>query len=162
GGAVAFFIPRYYVAETVLEYYRVPTEIQVAPQEDPFKFVVDNATIMLPQVTETAMAHLGWAESRETDPMKKRDLTREVEQRITVLDTNALPHRTYARLFVQYRDRDGQRAASFLNEVVDTWMAQRLAEMKKQVEDQSNLANRQSKAALTEWNTLNSELGRLA
>ena len=162
GGAVAFFIPRYYVAETVLSYYRVPTEIQVAPQEDPFKFVVDNATIMLPQVARDAMAHLGWDESRETDPQKKRDLERDVEQRITVLDVNALPHRTFVRLVVQFRDRDGKRAAAFLNEVVDTWMGQRIAEMRKQVEDQSNLANRQSKSALTEWNTLNGELSNLA
>lgn len=162
GGIVAFFVPRYYVAETRLEYYRMPTEVDASLLEDPFKFVVENATILLPQAAAATIQKLGWPESREADPSRRQELLREIEQRIGVYDVNPAQKRAYAQIVVSYRDREGQRAAEFLEQLVATWMEQRLVEMRGDAELRNTQANKHMRAARDEYNQINSDLSQLA
>lgn len=162
GGIVAFFVPRYYVAETYVDYYRLPAEVQARPTEDPFKFVVDNATILIPQSTGPTIKKLGWPESAVPDAFERRQREREIEERVRVVDINPSQGRSYARLVVTYRDQDGTRAAQFLNTLVATWMAQQVADMRRGTELQSEQANQRARAALGEYNSINRELTHLS
>ncbi len=162
GGIVAFFVPRYYVAEVYVDYYRLPAEVQTRPTEDPFKFVVDNATILIPQSAGPTIKKLGWPESAVPDAFERRQGEREIEERIRVVDINPGQGRGYARLVVTYRDRDGVRAAAFLNTLVATWMAQQVADMRRGTELQSEQANQRARAALGEYTSINRELTHLS
>lgn len=162
GGIIAFFVPRYYVAEAYVDYYRLPSDVQSRPTEDPFKFVVDNAQILIPQATGPTMKKLGWPESAIADGFDKRQKEREVEERVRVQDINPGQGRTYARLVVTYRDQDGSRAAAFLNTLVATWMEQQLADMRRSIERESEFANQKSRAAIGEYNAINRELTYLS
>lgn len=48
GGIVAFFIPRYYVAETMLQHQMAPGMEAVRSKEDPFRTIVETAQITIP------------------------------------------------------------------------------------------------------------------
>jgi len=67
GGIVAFFVPRYYVAETYVDYYRLPSDVEARPAEDPFKFVVDNATILIRRPLEPLRR--SWVGRRAPSPI---------------------------------------------------------------------------------------------
>ncbi len=162
GGLIAFFVPRYYVAETRIDYYRLPVELQVRPTEDPFKLVVDNAQLHIPQAVSATMKKLGWVESAIPDPTERREKEREVEGRVSVVDVNRSEGRAYARLVVSYRDEDGVRAAEFLNTLVATWMEQQVADMRRSIETQASQANQRAKAALGEYQAINRDLAQLS
>ena len=162
GGIVAFFVPRYYVAETYVDYYRLPSDVEARPAEDPFKFVVDNATILIPQAVGATAKKLGWAESAIADPSDRRQAEREIESRISVHDMNRGVGRSYARIVVSYRDRDGVKSAQFLNTLVATWMEQRVADMRRTIALQSQQANQRAIAALGEYNSINRDLTHLS
>ena len=162
GGIIAFFVPRYYVAETYVDYYRLPSDLEARPTEDPFKFVVDNATILIPQAVAATAKKLGWAESAIPDPADRRQAEREIEQRISVRDVNPGEGRSYARIVVSYRDRDGTKSAQFLNTLVATWMEQQVADMRRSIALQSQQANQRAIAALGEYNTINRDLTHLS
>ena len=162
GGIVAFFVPRYYVAETYVDYYRLPSDVEARPAEDPFKFVVDNATILIPQAVGATAKKLGWAESAIADPSDRRQAEREIESRISVHDMNRGEGRSYARIVVSYRDRDGVKSAQFLNTLVATWMEQRVADMRRTIALQSQQANQRAIAALGEYNSINRDLTHLS
>ncbi|MGE3175630.1 MAG: hypothetical protein AB7O97_23610 [Planctomycetota bacterium] len=163
GGVVAFLIPRYYVAQTKLEYYRLPAEKQSAGlNEDPYKFVVNNATVLIPRAVEETMRKLGWSEALVPDPYERRERVREVEERVRVDDLNADERRTYASILVTYRDRDGMRAAAFLNELVRTFMSQRLDEMRRSAERQRVIANDAVREATGERNRISHDITQLS
>jgi capsular polysaccharide biosynthesis protein len=159
GGLVAFFIPRYYVAETVIEYSAVLADPKA---EDPFEYVVDNATLMLPQAAGATMRKLSWPEGLVADPTKLHENVRTVEKRIDVIDINPGRNRTYAKLVVTYRDQDGQRAREFTDALVATWMELRVGEMRQRAEVQGAQANNRMSAALAEFDRLNREMTELA
>lgn len=162
GGIIAFFVPRYYVAETYVDYYRLPSDLESRPTEDPFKFVVDNATILIPQAVAATAKKLGWSESAIADPADRRQAEREIETRISVRDVNPGEGRSYARIVVAYRDRDGAKSAQFLNTLVATWMEQQVADMRRSIALQSQQANQRAIAALGEYNTINRDLTHLS
>ncbi len=162
GGIVAFFVPRYYVAETYVDYYRLPSGVADAPAKDPFKFVVDNAQILIPQAVAPTAKKLGWAESVILDPADRREAERDVESRIAVRDMNPAEGRTYARIVVSYRDRDGHRSADFLNTLVATWMEDQVADMRRTISLQSTHANQRAIAALGEYNSINRDVTHLS
>lgn len=162
GGIIAFFVPRYYVAEAYVDYYRLPADVQTRATEDPFKFVVDNAQILVPQSAGPTIRKLGWPESAIPDAFERRQKEREIEERVRVQDLNPGQGRTYARLVITFRDQDGARAAAFLNTLVATWMEQQLGDMRRSTEREFDLANEKSRAALGEWNAINHEITHLS
>lgn len=162
GGVIAFFVPRYFVAETFVDYYRLPSNVADAPSKDPFKFVVDNAQILIPQAVAGTAKKLGWPESAIVDPSDRREAEREIETRVSVRDMNPGDGRSYARLVVSFRDRDGQRSADFLNTLVATWMEQQIADMRRTIALQSSHANQRSIAALGEYNSINRDVTHLS
>lgn len=162
GGVIAFFVPRYYVAETFVDYYRLPSSVADAPSKDPFKFVVDNAQILIPQAVAATAKKLGWSESAIVDPSDRREAERDIESRVAVRDMNPGDGRSYARLVVSFRDRDGQRSADFLNTLVATWMEQQIADMRRTISLQSSHANQRAIAALGEYNSINRDVTQLS
>ena len=162
GGLVAFFIPRYFVAETLLEYHRPPGDLSVkASAEDPFGAVVENARYTLPLAAGAAMKKLGWDEAAETELFQLRENEKAVEQRVTVVDRTPPRNPDYAQLVVSFRDRDGRRAADFLNAMLQIWVDQRLGELQRNAEAQKREANNRVTAAYSEWEQINRNLEEL-
>jgi capsular polysaccharide biosynthesis protein len=148
GGLVAFFIPRYYVAETLVEHLQVPGEVR-RDVEDPFKDIVDNAQEAIPLAAGEAMRALRWPEALLSDPSARTLAEKEVRSRIYVLDKNAGQRgRSYALLRVLYRDTDGARAAALANAVVQAFIDQRVASLRGGAEAAFARANRES----LDWN----------
>lgn len=133
GGLVAFFIPRYFVAETLLEHQQVPTGVN--DPEDPFRAVVDTAKSTIPLVAGDAITALRWPEAMGLDDFERDQFERDVESRISVYETNGGDRsRSYALINVEYRDRDGERSAAFLNKLVEAWGKARIEELRAPAE----------------------------
>lgn len=131
GGIVAFFIPRYYVADTLITHQAIPDQLQTSA-EDPFKAIVESAFWTIPYAVEEAMQALGWQEARATGYELQENL-RAARDRLEVIDVNqfAANRKTYAQIRVKFKDRDGTRAADFLNALVDAWIKKRLQELRE-------------------------------
>ncbi|MEC7585089.1 MAG: hypothetical protein VYE77_12290 [Planctomycetota bacterium] len=166
GGLVAFFIPRYYVAETRLEHFWAPGEPyrDTSGRKDPFRGLVENARHTIPQTRPVlaTMQNLGWSEAMERDPTRRLDNVRAAIGRLRVVDVNPGKDRDYAQILVSYKDQDGERSANFLNQLVQTWVGQRLDEMRAGAEDAIKGANSELRKVFGEYNTINRELGQLA
>jgi hypothetical protein len=135
GGLVAFLIPRFFVAETLLEHQQVPSGPENT--EHPFRAVVDTAKSTIPLAAGEAISELKWPETLALDEFERGQFERAVESRITVSETNAGDKtRSYALIRVEYRDRDGDRAANFLNKLVEVWGRRRIDELRAPAEAQ--------------------------
>jgi hypothetical protein len=135
GGLVAFFIPRYYVAEITVEHKAAPDQLHAAPGEDPFRSVVNNAQDTIKLAAGDAMRALRWPEGLAVDPSERTLNEKQVQERIQVVDNNAhVRDRSYALIRVLYRDRDGDRSAAFANALVKTWMEQQIGDMRTAAE----------------------------
>ena len=129
GGLVAFFIPRYFVAQTLLEHQQVPSG--PADTENPFRAVVDTAKSTIPLMAGAAIDELKWPEALGLDEFERGQLEREVESRVSVFETNGGDStRSYALIRVEYRDQDGDRSAAFLNKLVEVWGRGRIEELR--------------------------------
>jgi len=128
GGLVALLIPRYYVADVLIEHQQVPGDKSTA--KDPVKAIVDTAKQTFPLAVRETIEHLRWPESRITDPYERAQTEREVRSRLFTQDVNPDPDRSYAQLRVTFRDLDGKRAATFLNSLVQIWRQKRLDELR--------------------------------
>lgn len=161
GGLVAFFIPRWFVAETRLQYEHEPGAPQVR-SEDPFARIVDSAKSTMPFAAEAVMRKLGWSEVAARDPYEVQQAVRGVQQRLQITDHNAGDKgRTYAQIHVSFRDRDGKRAAAFLNTLVETWVDARLEEMRSRAEAQQRRASDDYTSALNAHDEIRSEIATL-
>ncbi len=142
GALVAFFWPRYYQAETLLVHRQVPGQDLSRDVDDPFRAIVDNAILTIPQATLPAMKQLGWAEALVEDPYQLNQNVRVVSERIWAKDENKYEakDRTYAQIKITYRDRDGLRAANFLNTLVEVWSQENVEAMRAPVEEERNRA----------------------
>ena len=69
GGLVAFFIPRFFVAETLLEHQQVPTGAD--DPENPFRAVVDTAKSTIPLAAGEVIDELKWPEVVELDDFER-------------------------------------------------------------------------------------------
>jgi hypothetical protein len=132
GGLVAFFIPRYYVAEALIEHKAGPGQLDVRPGvEDPFGTVVANAQDTLRLSVGDAMRVLRWPEATVADPSERTANEKRVQERVDIQDKNAQQrNRGYALIRLIYRDRDGDRAATFANTLATTWIERQLADMR--------------------------------
>ena len=135
GGLIAFFIPRYFVAKTLLEHQQLPSG--PADREYPFRAVVDTAKSTIPLMAGAAIDELKWPEAVALDEFTRGQLDREVEARISVSETNGGDKtRSYALISVEYRDQDGTRSAEFLNKLVQVWARERIADLRAPAEKQ--------------------------
>jgi capsular polysaccharide biosynthesis protein len=142
GGLVAFFIPRYYVAETLLQHQQVPGQPAARNAEDPFRSIVDTARLTIPLAVGETMKKLGWPEAQIADPFERTQEERKVMERVGVTDTNQFARdRDWAQIRVTYKDRDGERSSAFLNALIETWIAKRLGELRAPAEEERALAN---------------------
>jgi hypothetical protein len=141
GGLVAFFIPRYYVAETLLQHQQVPGQKPSRNVEDPFRSIVDSAKTTIPLAVPETLEKLGWPESKVQDPFERTQKERAVMKRVLAEDVNlATRDRDFAQMRVTYRDRDGERSARFLNALIDAWIQKRLGELREPAEEEYQLA----------------------
>lgn len=125
GGLVAFFIPRFFVAETMLMHQQLPGK--TTDRENPFGEIVATAKTSIPLYVEAAIEQLNWPEINGLVDFEQQQFYRSVESRVFVQDRNGGDKsRRFATLFVQYRDRDGKRSADLLNKLVEVWMEERL------------------------------------
>jgi len=88
GGLIAFFIPRYFVASTLIQHEAVPGEL-LERSEDPFSAIVASARSTIPQAVGKAMELLKWPEAQLADPHEKAQCVREVQNRLSVDRVNA-------------------------------------------------------------------------
>lgn len=140
GGLVAFFIPRYYVAETLIEHQAVPGQNSTR-SDDPFKSIVDSAYWTIPQAVGAAMTALNWPEAKATG-YQLQENERAVRDNLKVYDSNAgsSTREDYAQIRVTFRDRDGLRSAEFLNALVEAWIKKRLEELRRPSEESRSSA----------------------
>ncbi len=129
GALIAFLIPRYFVADTLLEHQAVAGQAQQGV-DDPLLSIVDSAKLTIPQAVQAAMEKLRWPEASIADPFERTQKVKEVQARVAVHDANPERGRHYAQIRVGYRDQDGERAATFLNTLVEVWMEKRLKEVR--------------------------------
>jgi len=135
GGLIAFFIPRYFVADAVLTYQSPLSEVSSAATEDPFVAEVDSARITIPLAIKDTIKQLGWPESAASNPYDLGQNLRLIEDRLKIDDANPGKGRSFAKIKVTYRDRDGLRAAAFVNTLVETWKNQSIANLKARAEN---------------------------
>jgi len=156
GGIVAFFIPRYYVAETSIAYQHPPGE-KITDREDPFGAIIDTARLTIPRAIVQTIEALGWPEAVSADPFQLRENVRAIEENLQIRELGDSKERSFAVIRVTYMDRDGVRAASFLNELVKTWIGQRLEELKALAEVARAAANKEHKKYSKAFETFLSE-----
>lgn len=128
GGVVAFFIPRYFVADTSIAYQRPPGE-ELTDPEDPFRAIVDSAKLTIPRAIPETIRALGWPEALAEDPFEFSQNVSEIEDRLTIFEFGKSKGQPFALIRVSYKDRDGLRAAAFLNKLAATWISQRQGEL---------------------------------
>jgi len=147
GGLVAFFIPRLYVAETLLIHQQLPEG--PADKDKPFRVIVDSAKSSLPVYVKDAIEELNWPEVRALDPFDQEQFYRDCESRINVTELSGGDKtRTYVTMRVRYKDRDGARSADLLNKLVEVWIRQRTQELRDPAESQRKEARDKADAAL--------------
>ena len=130
GGLVAFLIPRFYVAQTLLLHSQLPGGSD--DRENPFKQIVDTATSSIPLYVEEAIAELKWPEYVSGDDFDRGQFARGVETRVKIIEQNINDRkRLYATLKVEYRDTDGNRSEQLLNKLVEVWMKRRTNELRE-------------------------------
>ncbi len=139
GGLVAFFIPRYYVANTQLWHEMAPGQ-SVRSKEDPFRSIVESAKLTLPLAVEETIETLGWPEAMVTDQFVRSQNVLAIRERLSINDSNQRPDRDYAQISVEFKDLDGERCAALLNTLVTTWIDQRLALYRQQAEQERSFA----------------------
>lgn len=140
GGLVAFFIPRYFVAETQLIHSQLPG-VDLERAEHPFAEIVDTAKSSIPTAVGETLDALAWPEAMALDGFARDQYERAVEKRVFVEEGNAWEKkRTYAKIQVTYLDRDGERAAAFCNKLVEVWIAMRLRELRQPAQENAQRA----------------------
>ncbi|MFK7742699.1 MAG: hypothetical protein AB8H80_20470 [Planctomycetota bacterium] len=150
GGLVAFFIPRYFVAETLIVHQQVGSGTN--DRDNPFRQIVDTAISTIPLSVGLALDQVKWNESQGLDDFERDQLEREIESRVRVVDKNAYDKtRNYSQLLVQFRDRDGDRSANFLNELVEVWIEKRIEDLRQPAKEQSRLAKERADVAYKVW-----------
>lgn len=147
GGLIAFFIPRMFVAQTLLLHSQLPGGAD--DTEHPFKQIVDTAKSSIPLYVEQAIAELKWPEYTSGDEFTKQQVAREVEERIKIFEQNGGDRkRAYATLKVEYRDVDGNRSEQLLNKLVEVWMERRTIELREPARARAREAKAKAERAL--------------
>lgn len=121
GGIVAFFIPRYYVAETTLVYQGQVLDEQKMSQSDPILGLVANAALSIPETTPKVLEEFGIVGARENDVVRQAIID-EYKDRITVKQVEFDEKGRVVNIVIEYRDTNGEFAARFANRLRDLWV----------------------------------------
>lgn len=157
GGLVAFFIPRMFVAETLLIHQQLPEG--PTDKEKPFRAIVDSAKSSIPVSVMDAIEALNWPEVNALEPYDKEQLSRDCESRVKVTELSGSDNtRTYVTMRVQYMDRDGPRSADLLNKLVSVWIARRTKELREPAQKLRKDAKDRAEAARTALDRYRTEL----
>lgn len=139
GGVIAFFIPRYYVANVTLFHQGGREKLA---EDDPMRRIVATATVTIRLQARKVIEKLKWPEAVSLDAHDLEQFTKVVAGNISVFDVNAADRgRDFAQIYVGYRDRDGKRVAEFLNELVKTWVDTRIEDLRRPVEQDRKKAH---------------------
>lgn len=143
GAAVAFFIPRYYVAGTIIKYSGSVLE-QQGTLEDPMIGVVQQASLTIPAMIPEALEQLRWPEYINADAEGKRAFVAAVRSEYLVQDLNVTTRgRQYASLRISYRDTNPDRVAAFPNTLRDVWIKNRENSLRARADlERGNLTKR--------------------
>lgn len=136
GGFVAFLIPRYYVATTVLTY---EGSVRRDPG-DPILDKVANAETSLPNAVPEALMEMAQIGSEGDDP-DREDVIRAVKERLTA-QSFPVRDRGYWNIRIEFKDTDGQFAADFCNTVRNVWVEQIKTELVLKAERELDEAQR--------------------
>ncbi|MEY4672587.1 MAG: hypothetical protein RL148_371 [Planctomycetota bacterium] len=161
GGLVAMLIPRYYVAEAIISHTRDPGNPRIGTPEDPMAEMVALAKARIPLLVGTAMRQLNWPEGLIAEPFKAIEAEREVRLRLEVQDQNPSKVRSYARLRLTYKDRQGKRAADLLNALVDIWTKDQLQSLQASAARSLAAANDQVEREVAAFANASTELREL-
>ena len=155
GGLVAFFIPRYFVASMLIEHEAVPGEV-LDKGDDPFKSIVASARATIPQAVPLTMDRLNWPEAQVTDLYERSQNARDVENRLRIddADLDRGPSSTLAQLRLTYKDRDGKRAADFLNTLFEIWSNKRVDDLR----NTADAARKRAEESARQWRQLRDAL----
>ncbi|HHI79683.1 MAG TPA: hypothetical protein ENK02_06855 [Planctomycetes bacterium] len=128
GLLVAWLIPRYYQAKTLIRLQPpLLAEANPGPREDPFVKEVSKArfTIRDFKLVDKAVLELGWEEYhavREDNISSYRGMIWSLIDRIDVIDYDPGEKRGSAMIAIVYMDRDPIRAAEFANKIRDLYL----------------------------------------
>lgn len=153
GTMVAFLIPRYYVAETIVRI--LPRTVDTGmSRQDRFLEEIRKARVVIKNegLIAEAIRELEWigaSEPEDTDSLRER--LAEIADRIEVSQMEAGEAATSSALLsIQYRDRDGVRAAKFLNKLRDLYLDREFSAIlraeKRRLEELTNKEARHTKA----------------
>lgn len=121
GGIVAFFIPRYYVCDTLVQFQG---PLLGGGRGDPAKNRVGAWQVSIGQAAEETLAKLGWPEATTGSGAERRAFVDAVQERIKVLDKGPNAKvRSVANIEITYRDTDATRAKEFTDALRTTWIA---------------------------------------
>jgi capsular polysaccharide biosynthesis protein len=132
GALVAFFIPRYYVTFTDLNFNiagLLPRDSNVV--QDPLAEQISNAKLLIPTVVPRTLEKLGWPEALASDFSERWAFHAAVRDRIEINPSDlSTKGRVHTNLRISYKDRDARRAADFANALRDTWVAELIGRMR--------------------------------
>lgn len=125
GTLVAWLIPRYYVAETIVRI--LPRTVDKAmSRQDRFLEEIRKARVVIKNeaLVATAIRELEWPAANDPeDTASLRAQLAEIADRIEVSQMDAGESSTSSALLsITYRDRDGPRSAQFLNTLRDLYL----------------------------------------
>lgn len=153
GGLIAFLIPRYFVAETLIEHNAAPGDLRPG-EEDPFRSIVQSAKDTIPLAVKDTMLALKWPEAAILDSYERTAAEKEVAGRIAVVDNNPDRNRSYAKLQIFYRDRDGERARRFTDMLVRTWLDNYIKKLREPADEDYKRATEEVYRISAEYDNL--------
>lgn len=137
GTAVAFMIPRYYVAYTQFSFEGEIIEAKSlgSAQDDPMRAIVENAKILIPSTVRQVLDELAWPEAKDEDIDRRRAFIEATKDRVTVEDPQGgWRGQEMVSLQISYRDTDGSRAAEFANKLRETFISSQRARLEKKAQ----------------------------
>lgn len=162
GGIVAFFIPRYYVCDTMVEFRGSVLGIGPgAGSGETIRNYIGGASFQVRRAVSTALAKLGWPEAVSGSMDEKRDFVEEVRKRVKVTDLSAgEPGRTTAYLQISYRDTDATRARELTNTLREVWLESQRNKIRELADKELADVNRRIDQAMTNADRAEEDLRR--
>lgn len=145
GAVVAFFIPRYYVARTMVVYTGTVLDREALTESDPIYQRVRGAELSVLEAVPRALEELHWIGENADDPANQATIDA-VRGRTSVQAYQTEKMRSDYAVVIEYKDEDGQRAADFANKLRETWTTELIERFKENAEQQMRLAMAEVKA----------------
>ena len=159
GGLVAFFVPRYYVAETTIKYSGYVLEPNDGTIDDPMLGVVAAARLTIPATVPIVLEELAWPEALDEDEDARRGFEAAVRSQLQVLDLNVDTRGSkFASLKISYRDTRADRVAAFPNMLRDMWIVNQETRLTERANLERQQPTQQMQGATRDLNNARREL----